>query len=228
MRAAIIGEWSTTGSEIRDQFGRDQIIDRAAGIVIVAGDIGEVPGIASICANIGVVVALQVEASQYIRFPRPDSCRSRMCSAPSWVTAYPADRAGGIYLGDVDDCGSTLIVIVAIAGEGPDGRAARNVGEGSAQIECAGALAADARAGATGPVSSCIVRATEAIDRTGRIGFADVDGSRKHLTDQLYSCCCRVKAQIEPCHQEQLVKEAPRSSVPAFSPPIPEQEPLAP
>ncbi len=82
-----------------------------------------------------------------------------------------SDRAGCIGFGDVDGYGSSLIVIVAVAGEGPDGRATRNVGEGSAQIECAGALAANTRAGATGTMSSRIVRATETSDRTGRIGF---------------------------------------------------------
>src|SRR5207244_4105325 len=86
-------------------------------------------------------------------------------------------RGGG--LGDVDGHVAALVEVVAVAGEGPVGRAAGHVGEAGPQVQGAGVLAAHARLGAAGPVGLGVVDAAVArdVDRGGGLGDAVVDGA---------------------------------------------------
>src|SRR5262249_8747981 len=87
-----------------------------------------------------------------------------------------SDHHGRRRLGDDDGDVAALVLVVAVAGEGPVGRAAGHVGEAGAEVQRAGALAADARLRAAGPVGVAVVDAGVAADRDGRVGLGDDDG----------------------------------------------------
>ena len=162
----------------------DAVSDRAAGVVVVAADVGERPRVGRVAAGRGVGRARQVEPGQAA--VGTDALAGAGGGVAEGVVgdAVARDRAAvGVGLGDaVSDRAAGVVVVAADVGERPRiGRVAAGRGVGRArQVEPGqAAVGTDALAGAGGGVAEGVVGDAVARDRAAvGVGLGDAVSDR--------------------------------------------------
>src|SRR5262249_54164707 len=158
MGGAIVGDAVRRDGDGRIGLG-DAVAGRAAGVVVVAGAVGEGPGVGRIAAGVGVCRAAEIQAAQ------DDAAHPRCCAGGGMGIAIVGDavrRDGdrGIGLGDaVADRAAGVVVVAGAVGEGPGvGRIGAGVGVcRAAEIPAAQDDTAHARGCAGGGMGGAIV-----------------------------------------------------------------------
>src|SRR5207237_100645 len=155
---AVIGDAVRRDVDRRVRLG-DAVADRAAGIVVVPGYVGESPDIGRVGACTGMRGAGEVEAAQSFALHPGRRSGGGVCVAVIG-DAVRRDVDRRVRLGDaVADRAAGVVVVPGYVGESPDiGRVGACVAvRGSAQVKPAQTFALDARCRVRGGVRVAVV-----------------------------------------------------------------------
>ncbi len=135
MRVAIVGH-AVTGDGAVGIGLVDVVGDRAAGVVVVARDIREGPGVSGVAAGVGVRGAAQIQPGQGLTLNTQTLARGRVRVA---IVGHAVTGDGAVGIGLVDVVGYRAAGVVVVArdireGPGVSGVAAGGGVRGAAQI----------------------------------------------------------------------------------------------
>ena len=166
--------WSTgDGSDGRSSSNR--IIDRAGRIVVVAGDIGECPGIARVGAGIGVGGWRKIETNQCFGGDTGRGAGRSVCRSIIGERVR-SDHDGGVSLADrIIDRAGRIVVVAGDIGECPGiARVGAGIGVGGwRKIETNQCFGGDTGRGAGRSVCRSIIGERVRSDHDGGVSLAD-------------------------------------------------------
>ena len=161
MRVAVVGDRRTADRDCGLGLVNDDR-DRAVGVVVVAGGVGEGP--------VGRSAGNVHEARAQVQPTQDEAANTGGRSAGAMGVAVIGDRRAadvdsGVGLVDLDlHRASGMVIVAGDVRKDPAGRSAGDVGEAVAQVETGKRLIVDADGRATSPVSVAVVGDRGAVD----------------------------------------------------------------